>query len=126
MKQFEKILVVDDSHLDRFIAEKMMAHLNLPATVITKESAIDALDYLEKMGHTRQLIFVDINMPCMNGFEFLDKLQERQQNNVTVVMLTSAINDVDRNKAEAHPLVHSFLNKPLDFSKLATLQASLA
>lgn len=118
MTQFQNIVVVDDSQLDRFIAEKMIQRLDLPATLISKASGIEALDYLNSTGQSQQLVLLDINMPGMDGFEFLDKLPEHTRKNITVVMLTSSIRDDDKAKAQEYSMVRGLIHKPLNTGQL--------
>ena len=75
-----------------------------------------ALEYLETEFKDNQqyLILLDINMPVMNGWEFLDALQSMPfANNVFIIMVTSSVDTGDKTKAKKYPQIISFLEKPL-------------
>jgi len=64
-------------------------------------------------------ILLDVNMPIMNGWDFLDGLQEfNSEGRVKVIMLTSSINDEDRDMAKSYASVIGFLSKPIDEEKV--------
>ena len=126
---FKKILVIDDSATDRYIAKRMAEKNNFAEEVVLQESAIEALKYLlslEELPHLLpQFIFLDINMPGMNGYEFLDeyiKLSETIKTNCIILMITTSIHPDDLKRAESNPSVIRFLNKPLDKEKLETIK----
>ncbi len=126
---FKKILVIDDSATDRYIAKRMAEKSNFAEEVVLQESAIEALKYLlslEELPHLLpQFIFLDINMPGMNGYEFLDeyiKLSETIKTNCIILMITTSIHPDDLKRAESHPSVVRFLNKPLNKEKLETIK----
>lgn len=81
-----------------------------------------AVNYLlenDGNGHLPELILLDINMPVMDGWDFLDRFSEMEvSKNIPVVMLTSSINPNDIEKANAHELVKGFMSKPLNKEKL--------
>nr|WP_294938260.1 response regulator [uncultured Flavobacterium sp.] len=126
---FKKMLVIDDSATDRYIAKRMAEKTNFAEEIVLKESAIEALEYLLSLedapGLLPQFIFLDINMPEMNGYEFLDeysKLPDTIRRNCIIMMITTSIHPDDLKRAESNPLVIRFLNKPLDKEKLEIIK----
>ena len=126
---FKKILVIDDNPTDRFIAKRMAEKYQFTEEIILKESAIDALEYLQELEEfpklLPQLIFLDINMPEMDGYEFLEeygKLSETIKENCIVIMITSSIHPDDLKRAEDNPYVNRFVNKPIDKEKLRLIE----
>lgn len=126
---FKKILVIDDSATDRYIAKRMAEKHNFAEEIVLHESALEALKYLLSLEQTPnllpQFIFLDINMPEMNGYEFLDeytKLSDTIRRNCIIMMITTSIHPDDLRRAESNPSVIRFLNKPLDKEKLETIK----
>ncbi|MDB5193771.1 MAG: cheB 1 [Segetibacter sp.] len=131
IKNCKKVMVVDDAEIDRFMAEKIMTKYDFAEEVITVESAMDALDYLNE--HKDQpenlpcLIFLDINMPEMTGFDFLDayaKLADIIKRKCIIVMLSSSMLQEDHDLALSSPYVCDFIGKPLNPAKLSVIKAS--
>jgi CheY-like chemotaxis protein len=122
---YRKVMIVDDARIDRFLAEKIISKHSFAEEVVSVESAISALDYL--INHTEDeqalpdLIFLDINMPEMNGFEFLTEyktLPETIKRRCIIIMLSSSLDPHDKELAMQSPYVCQFLNKPLTKEKL--------
>jgi CheY-like chemotaxis protein len=126
---FKKILVIDDNPTDRYIAKRMAEKYHFAEEIILQESAIEALDYIKSLESTPELlpqfIFLDINMPGMNGYEFLEeyaKLSETIKTNCIILMITTSIHPDDFKRAENNPSVFRFLNKPLDREKFRLIE----
>lgn len=121
---YTKALIIDDSHIDRFIAERILKRSSFAEETILMESALDALAYLQSpdnINRLPQIIFLDIRMPEMDGFEFLDKyndLSETITKNCLIVMISSSADLNDRLRAQKDLHVHCFMEKPLDIEKL--------
>ena len=112
-------IVVDDNKLDCFIAEKVIQKTGRSESVKSFMVAADALDYIIKAPAPgiKTMVFVDIQMPLMNGFEFVEafeqKIPEHIRDQYVVNLLSSSINEIDMNRAKGFKCVHKFLNKPL-------------
>ena len=121
-------MLVDDDADDNFFHERVIRKNDAANTVIVKQTGMEALDYLKsKKDHNDthpDLIFLDINMPRMNGWEFLEeynKLDKQFQSHAIVVMLTTSNNPDDRGKAELLNEVSEFKTKPLTKEMLAEI-----
>ena len=118
----KSIMLVDDNVDDNFIHERAIKKKASDIEVVVKNSGLDALDYLKSTEAPKSdLIFLDINMPNMNGWEFLEeygKLNKKLQRNSIIVMLTTSDNldDVKRAKKISH--VIDYITKPLTKDKL--------
>lgn len=125
---FEKMnfIIVDDSKLDCFITEKLIQNTGICADL---KSFIEPLKGLEYIGSNpasdlKTVLIVDIYMPLMNGFEFIEafeKLPEEIRQNYMVYMLSSSINENDMNRVANYKSVRNFLNKPLRIDLLMNL-----
>lgn len=116
--QLDKIIIIDDAQLDRFVAQKLVERQAIAKEVIAFSAAADALEHL-KENTKPDLIFLDINMPEMNGFQFLEAYSSLPDfNNVTVMMLTSSVSPDDQAQSEKYACVKGFIQKPLSQAKL--------
>ncbi len=126
--KYKKAMVIDDNQIDLYIAEMVMGTTGFAEQVICVSSAKEALAYLKPLYENPEalpdLIFLDINMPEMTGFDFLNEYQHLPENirkKCIIMMLTTSLDEDDRMQAERNQFVRKFLNKPLDKDKLAQL-----
>lgn len=110
-------MLVDDDDDDNYFHEKEIIENDLAKTVIVKDSVKKALEYLKtKNDPSSDLIFLDINMPGMSGWDFLEeynKLDKELQNKTIIVMLSTSSNPKDIQRAKASSFVTDYINKPL-------------
>lgn len=121
-------MVVDDSQVDRYVAELMLIKAQLTDKIVLYEDAASALTYIKKISNSiadlPELILLDINMPNQNGFDFLnefDMLPEHIKDFVFIVMLTSSISDGDRRIVASYPYVRGIIHKPLTLAELRNI-----
>ena len=125
-------MIVDDTQVDRYIAERNLKKYGFAEEVIAKESAKSALEYLSSLVDSTEqlpeLIFLDVRMPDIDGFGFLEaygKLPGSVKSNCLVMMLSTSLNPGDHEKAKASQYVSRFLNKPLDREKIEMLKQEI-
>ncbi len=110
-------MLVDDDEDDNYFHEKEIIENDLAKTVVVKDSVRKALEYLkDKNDPSSDLIFLDINMPGMSGWDFLDeykKLDKELQNKTIIIMLSTSSNPKDVQKAMDSTFVSDYINKPL-------------
>jgi len=122
--RFETAMLIDDNEIDNLINEKMLEGTNFAERIYVYTSGKSALEYLQNLQRDKILeeklipdvIFLDINMPLMDGFQFLDefdKLEKVIAKKSKIVMLTTSINPSDRELSDNNKYVLSFINKPL-------------
>lgn len=116
-KKLGCVMLVDDNSDDNFIHERAIKKTHLTCVITAKTSASAALEYLKSQEHPRpDLVFLDINMPGMNGWDFLEeysRLEEGLQSRVVIVMLTTSENPDDQRRARSWGFVTDFIAKPL-------------
>ncbi|CAM1351659.1 MULTISPECIES: response regulator [Tenacibaculum] len=131
MKKLHTILLIDDDPATNFLHKLIIEKENCTEHVVCKQSAEDALVYLkskvdDKSPHP-ELIFLDINMPKMNGWDFLEeykKFDKNRQAKKIVIMLTTSLDPNDREKAKSINQINEFQSKPLTSEKLKSILAS--
>ncbi len=131
-KKHRAVMLIDDNEIDNLINQKMIEAANICDHIYTHSGAKSAIEFLkniEKLGEVGQhvlpeVIFLDIDMPLMDGFQFLDefdKLSEDTKTHCQIVMLTSSINPQDVNKSHKYSCVKQYINKPLTQKNLEKL-----
>jgi CheY-like chemotaxis protein len=123
--QFDFILI-DDSAFDLFIYEKLIFKSGIGNSVKPFNAAQDALDFLIGEGENlpKTVILLDLQMPSMNGFEFIDQfdlLPESLKNKIRIYMLSSTIDTRDIEKAKASIHIIDLLSKPLEVGLLKSI-----
>jgi CheY-like chemotaxis protein len=122
--KLHEIVIIDDNDADLLFAELTLQDAGVTESVRTFETAIEALRHLEEPREGAGIVLVDINMPEMSGFEFLERYcgkRAARRGFAPVVMLTSSSDPVDIARARAFPCVKLFLTKPLDRSAALAL-----
>ena len=125
--RLQHFIVIDDSKLDCFIAEKVIKNTGRCESVTSFLSAREALEHISAntvSSHYPIIVLVDIQMPVMNGFEFVEafeKLPYHITKNYNIYVISSSINDNDLTKIPKYPSVIQFINKPLTSNNLSAL-----
>jgi CheY-like chemotaxis protein len=115
-KKLNTIMLIDDDEPTNFLSKMLIEEAHCAEHIQVADSGKVALDYLSKCNKSPDLIFLDINMPAMNGWEFLDKYRELdkvKQGKIVIIMLTTSLNPDDKVKAGQMPEIAGFENKPL-------------
>ena len=123
-----QVLIVDDDEVIVFLHELIIRESGLSAAPLSFRNGRLALNYLNSHHEAAEhyLIFLDLNMPIMNGWELVNAIQAScYQHQVSVVMVTSSINYSDRIKANLYPLIIEYAEKPLTFKICERLKSML-
>ena len=109
-------MLVDDDLDTNFYNKIVLEQAKATNEIVVFENGKEALEYLKNGSDMVDLILLDINMPIMNGWQFLEhyeRLDENRKATIVIVMLTSSINSDDKKKADKLSSIKKFINKPL-------------
>lgn len=116
------ICVVDDDAISNFVTVRHLKQFKTLSSIHDFINPIEALNYLQNSEKSilPDFILLDINMPHLDGWGFLDKMKELDVLSPKVFMLTSSIYPEDYEKSQKYSLVKGFIVKPLDRIKIQT------
>ena len=130
-KTIDLVMLVDDNDTDNFISKRIIEITKFASEVEVKNSGKKALDYLKEnennVDRLPDLIFLDINMPIVDGFVFLyefEKFNDLIKNKCKVIILSSSDNKRDIDKIVNNDHVIRFITKPLTESALSEIKIS--
>ena len=118
------IFLIDDDEIQNIINRKIIELVDSKIVVTTFLDAQSALNMLSEGNQKPNIIFLDINMPRMNGWDFL-KIYEEMEMDIPVMILTSSINNHDKEKSQSYPSVGGFLSKPLSTEHLKDILSDI-
>ncbi|MEP2736954.1 MAG: response regulator [Erythrobacter sp.] len=120
------ILVVDDCDLTQMVIAMEIARFNPSVTIIEAFDGQEAMEKLREMSSPPEAIFLDINMPRMNGHDFLEAYQAGSMEQGNVAMMSSSSLDEDRQRAEQYACVKHYFTKPFNAQHLEQTVPHLA
>jgi CheY-like chemotaxis protein len=119
-KKLKSILLVDDNEFTNIFNRRFLEKLNIANQVYTARNGKEALEFLRRMIEDRSitkpdLILLDLNMPVMSGWEFIDEYRklENESKHGKIIVLTTSPNPEDEAKAMSIELVADYIKKPL-------------
>lgn len=126
----DHLMIIDDNHTDRYIAHYLIDKCHYAREVKEFDLAGKALDYIQRNMHNPgalpQVILLDISMPLMDGFEFLEKLNaipDVEKAPFSIFIHTSSLSPADHARSKEFSIVKKFINKPLNRDHLADIKA---
>ncbi|MDX1277396.1 response regulator [Oceanihabitans sediminis] len=126
MNRANLICIIDDDPIFVFAAKKCLKASNLCDKVSVYKNGLEAINNIKLVAESGEVlpdvIFLDINMPIMDGWQFLDEfIKLRISKNITVFIVSSSVDPADIEKSETYSEVQSFLVKPIN--KVSVLKA---
>lgn len=120
------VLTIEDSEPDQFLTKRAILDFDNEIEVLQAYDGKEALAILKERNAGIDLIFLDINMPGMNGFEFLETYTAQEdETKQVVIMLTSSSQEKDIERAKGYSFVKEYLVKPLTHDVMAELKEKL-
>ncbi|MDB5007575.1 MAG: hypothetical protein JWQ84_272 [Mucilaginibacter sp.] len=122
---FKTCLLIDDNYIDNFVTRKILEGGNFAEQIIVVRSATEAITSLKNGTVKPDVIFLDVRMPLMSGFEFLeeyDKIEmDMDKKDIKIFMLSSSLDPLDMRKSSDNKYITQFIHKPLTQKALEEL-----
>ena len=130
----DKILCVDDDPITLMLCKKVVERVEFAKEIITAKNGEEAIQYFDNLFEERkvndsivypELVLLDLNMPVMDGWEFLESYMRKKYDSVFVstrfIVLSSSIDPYDINRSKTYPVI-GFLSKPITKEMLENLK----
>jgi CheY-like chemotaxis protein len=120
---FKTCLLIDDNYIDNFVTRKIIEGSNFAESIIVVRSATEAINSLRDGTVKPDVIFLDVRMPLMSGFEFLEEYDkiDIDKENTKIFMLSSSLDPLDMRKSTDNKYITQFIHKPLTQKALEEL-----
>jgi len=120
---FKTCLLIDDNYIDNFVTRKILEGSNFAEKIIVVRSATDAIKALSDGSIKPDVIFLDVRMPMMGGFEFLEEYDkiDMDKTGIKIFMLSSSLDPLDMRKSTDNKYITQFIHKPLTQKALEEL-----
>ena len=117
---FKTCLLIDDNYIDNFITRRVLESSNFAEKIIVRQSPMEAIESLRDGSVDPDVIFLDIRMPLMSGFEFLHEYDglEIAKKGIKIYMLSSSLDPTDMKQSSDNKHITQFIHKPLTVKAL--------
>ena len=126
----KKLLCVDDDKITLTLIKLVVGKASFAEEIVTKMNGKEALDYYNELAQNPavepypELIFLDLNMPVMGGWDFLEEFARnfyKKFNNTKIIILSSSADPEEKAKARKYPMIIDYLAKPLTINALKNI-----
>lgn len=136
LEKLNTVLCVNDNDITLFILKRTLSKSNFAETCLEKRDGLEALNYCRELirngeyeaGNYPKVIFLDLHMPVMDGWTFLEKFSEEilpYFKDTKIIITSQSIDDEESLRAETYPFVIDFLKHPINVEYLIGLRESL-
>ncbi len=132
MKKIDRICIVDDDSILVYGMKLMMNEVDFCEEVLEYSNGLDAIEGLASIVNDGEplpsIIFLDLNMPIMDGWEFLDefiKTPNYNLDNVSIYIISSSVDPRDREKANEYEIVKGYILKPVTTNDFSEIQEAI-
>jgi CheY-like chemotaxis protein len=117
---YKTCLLIDDNYIDNFVTRRVLETSRFAEKVIVKQSPTDAISLLREGAIKPDVIFLDLRMPMMDGFEFLQEYDALliDKNDIKIFMLSSSFDPLDIKESAGNKYITQFIHKPLTVKAL--------
>ena len=130
--RYKSVMLIDENEIDNLINQKMIEACNFAEKIYTFSGAGSALDFLKNIDKDKgfsdelipDLIFLDINMPILDGFQFLEEYErftDKIKRKTNILMVSSSMSPKDIERATMSKYVERYVNKPLSIKALESI-----
>lgn len=129
--KIKRLLCVDDDNITLTLIKLVVEKTAFAEEIITKRNGKEALDYFNELlqnnatEYAPDLVFLDLNMPVMNGWDFLDEFQNsfyQTFTNTSIIILSSSTDQAEKIRTLNYPMIVDYITKPLTLGSLANLR----
>ena len=120
---YQTCLLIDDNYIDNFVTRRLLESTNFAEDIVVSESPTEALQLLGDGSIRPDVIFLDIRMPQMSGFEFLEAYDKLpiDKNGIKIFLLSSSFDPTDIRRSTENKYITHFIHKPLTHQILEDL-----
>ncbi|MDB5003383.1 MAG: hypothetical protein JWQ34_1608 [Mucilaginibacter sp.] len=120
---YQTCLLVDDNYIDNFVTRRLLESSKFAENIIVTESPTEAIKMLGNGSVKPDVIFLDIRMPVMSGFEFLEAYDKLNidKNSIKIFLLSSSFDPTDIKRSSDNKYITHFIHKPLTIKILEEL-----
>ena len=120
---YHTCLIIDDNYIDNFVTRKLLENSKFAENIIVSESPEGSIESLRNGSVKPDVIFLDIRMPVMSGFEFLDAYDKLtiDKSKTKIFLLSSSFDPTDIKRASDNKYITQFIHKPLTHKILEEL-----